>query len=561
MTSSIATIGPHGSHAWQAARQYRPEAEIRLFPHLAALFKAFASGETDLALVPVYNTREGQVKESLRHIKALEAVHWQDNIVLPIHLSLGGLTPNTPITTLMGRSGVLRQCQDYIAASFPEGTQVAVHDLDAAVREIQEQGWADRGVIEAEDALKAYGMFIREREIVPHNRTRYAVLGHTPASRTGYDATALITTPIKDRVGMLVDILNEFTRRSINLLDMQTETDPQSQKLQFAIELEGHRDDAHIRAALDRIENQIIQEPGSVQVLGSYPRVDMRQKRIRSFGFIGSGDMSAWFAERLQSEGYETIITGRSSALKPEEMIPAADVVVICVPISATPSTIRHYGPLLGKNQALVLLAGEAEEVLNTALAHTAEEVEVLLVHNLWGPQAASMKDKNASVVRTLRSGVLCSEFEAFLYKHGANISIDSPEIHDLMMGVSQKLPTSMSVALAMALKENTIPPEAIGGHATLTSLYSILSMARMHAQNPRTYAEIMATGGQGRRMVRSFARNLTMIMELAEAGNIEELCRLIEENSRYLGEEFLRDRMRQALAVDETLGRLITRA
>jgi len=558
---SIATIGPHGSHAWQAAHRYSPEAEIRLFPRLAAAFKAFADGQTELALVPVYNTREGQAKESLRLIRTLDTVHWRDNIVLPIHLSLGAANNDTPITTLMGRSDILQQCQDYIAAVFPEAVLMAVHDLDAAVRKMQDRQWTSHGVIEAEEALRSYGLYIREREISPHNRTRYAVLGRAPASRTGYDATALITTPIKDRVGMLVDILGEFTKRSINLLDMQTETDPQSQKLRFAIELEGHRDDDQVRAALERIEKQIIQEPGSVRVLGSYPRVDMRQKRIHRFGFIGSGDMSAWFAERLGSEGYETVITGRSSAVKPEEMVPAVDVVVICVPISATPATIRQYGPLLGKNQALVLLAGEAEEVLHTALTHTAEEVEVLLVHNLWGPQAASMKDKNASVVRTPRSGALCSEFEAFLYKHGATISLDSPGFHDLMMGVSQKLPTSMSAALAMALKENAIPPGAIGGHATLTSLYSILSMARMHAQNPRTYAEIMAAGGEGRRLVRSFARNLTMIMELAESGDIEALCRLIEENRRYLGEDFLKDRMRQALAVDETMGRLITRA
>jgi len=206
----------------------------------------------------------------------------------------------------------------------------------------------------------------------------------------------------------------------------------------------------------------------------------------------------------------------------------------------------------------MVLLAGEAENVLGNAMAHTQEGVEVLLIHNLWGPQAATMKDKNASVVRTTRSGVLSSEFEAFLYKHGAKISLDTPEEHDLMMGVSQKLPTSISVALAMALKENSISPEEIGSHATLTSLYSILSMARVHAQNPRTYAEIMASPGQGRRIVTSFAGNLAAITSLAEAGEIEALCRIIEENRRYLSEDFLAGRMQQALAVDATLGKVL---
>jgi prephenate dehydratase/prephenate dehydrogenase len=557
---SIATIGPKGSHAWQAARQYNPDATIRLFPNLVAVFKAFSEHETDLALAPVYNTHEGQVKEYSRLVKGMDKGFWQDNIVLPIHLSLGTLTATEPITMLLGKSGVLRQCEDYITSTYPDATLTSVHDLDAAVREIKEQGLVSHGVIEAEEALRAYGLTIRAREIAPHNRTRYAVLGPAPAPRTGYDATTMITTPIKDRVGILVELLSEFTKRSINLIDMQTETDPLSQELQFYIEFEGHLSDERVRIAIERIEHQIIQEPGSVRVLGSFPRVDMRVKRIKTFGFIGSGDMSLWFAERLKSEGYETMITGRSSVLRPEEMIPQVEVVVICVPISATPAAIIEYAPLLAENQALILLAGEAENVLQTALSHSKEGVEVLLVHNLWGPQATTMKDKNASVVRTVRSGVLSSEFEAFLYKHGAKISLDAPGQHDLMMGVSQKLPTSISVALAMALKENNIPPEDIGSHATLTSLYSILSMARVHSQNPRTYGEIMSTSGQGGRIVTSFAENLKRITELAESGDIEALCGVIEENRRYLGEGFLKDRMQQALAVDATLGRVLNR-
>ena len=60
------------------------------------------------------------------------------------------------------------------------------------------------------------------------------------------------------------------------------------------------------------------------------------------------------------------------------------------------------------------------------------------------------MKDKNAAVVRTNRAGALCSEFEAFLYKHGAEIYQDSAAQHDLLMGVSQKLPTAISIAMAL---------------------------------------------------------------------------------------------------------------
>lgn len=558
---SIATVGPAGSYAWQAASRYQPNASIELFPDMAAVFRAFAKRQTDLALVPVYNTHEGHLREWSRLLKTIEHGFWRDNLVLSIHLSLGGISASAPISTIVGKSGVLRQCEAYVSATYPEASLVSVHDLDAAVAGIRENGLVDHLVIDSEEALRAYGLKIRAREILPHNQTRFAVLGDEPSRRTGYDATAMFTSPIKDRVGILADILQEFTRRGINLIDMQTEADSHSQKLQFLFEFEGHADDEPVRAALKNIEHQIIQEPGSVKIIGSFPRLDMRAKHIKKIGFVGSGEMSVWFAERLKNEGYEISLTGRNSALRPEAMIPLVEVVVICVPISATPDTIREYGPLLKENQALILLAGEAENVLQAALSHTKEGVEVLLVHNLWGPQATSMKDKNVSVVRTARSGVLSSEFEAFLYKHGAKISLDAPEEHDLLMGVSQKLPTSISVAMAMALKENAISPGAIGSHATLTSLYSILSMARVHAQNPRTYAEIMATRGEGRRLVASFIRNLSLLTGLAEAGDIEGLCSLIEENRAYLTERFIGERMQQALAVDATLGKVLDRS
>ncbi|MCK5068932.1 MAG: prephenate dehydrogenase/arogenate dehydrogenase family protein, partial [Desulfocapsa sp.] len=215
---------------------------------------------------------------------------------------------------------------------------------------------------------------------------------------------------------------------------------------------------------------------------------------------------------------------------------------------------IEQYGPLLKDGQALILLAGESEQTLQAAADNTSKGVELMLVHNLWGPQVLTMKDKNATVVRTPRSGSFCSEFEAFLYKHGADISHDSPSKHDLLMGVGQKLPTTISTALAMTLKQHDIACADIGTHSTLTSLYGILAMARIHNQNPRTYAEIMATGGDGRKIVRSFAENLMEVVKMAEAQEISGLCELIENSRSHLSPEFLAEHMKRSHAVDSVL-------
>ncbi len=558
MNSTIATLGPVGSDCQLAARQYRPEAELLLFNRLSETLAAFTSGRAEMALIPVYNTREGEVKEYFRHMATLESGYWIDNVVLPIHLSIG--TPDLAdtaadeIDTIVGRGSVFRQCDEYIDTHYPDATRMAVQDIDQAMVEIRQFARTNCAVIESEELVRRHGFKLLAREVVSHNRTRFAVLGREPAASTGYDATAIITRPLRDRVGMLADILGEFTRRGINILDLRSENDIKTQKLRIYLEVEGHRDTPLLRAALETIASVVIEEERCLKVLGSFPRVDMRVKQIRSFGFIGSGAMSRWFAERLENEGYATLTTGRTSTLRPEEMVSQVDVVVVCVPISVTASTISAYGPLLGDGQALIILAGESEKTLATALATTRPGVEVMFVHNLWGPQALTMKDKNAALVRTERSGSFCSEFESFLYKHGADIYHDTPSRHDLLMGVGQKLPTTLSVALAMTLRQHDIDYGDIGSHSTLTSLYGILAMARVHNQNPRTYAEIMATGGEGGKIVRSFVDNLHYLIDCAEEGKIEEISVIMEENRKTMPPEFLRNRMKQARAVDELI-------
>ncbi|MBT8333884.1 MAG: prephenate dehydrogenase/arogenate dehydrogenase family protein [Deltaproteobacteria bacterium] len=555
--TTFATLGPQGSDSYQAVGQYRPGAKRLLYNRISDIITSFSSGNADFALIPVYNTREGEVKEYFRLMEKLDHGYWVDNIVLPINLSLGAQTPEITLDNvelIIGRSSVFRQCEEYIGQYMPQATLVSVSNLERAIIEFKRAAQANQVLIESEQIIKRSGLHLIDRELAPYNRTRFAVIGNDPHAQSGYDATSIITRPLPDRVGLLVDTLNEFTRRGINILDLRSENDIKTQKLQIYIEAEGHQDGTLLSEALQMIENSVIQEKNCIKILGSFPRVDMRVKKIKSFGFIGTGDMSIWFAKKLGNEGYKTIITGRRSEIRPEDMIEKVDVVVICVPISVTSQIIKRYGHLLREGQALILLAGESENPLDTALEHTIDGVEIMLVHNLWGPQTLIMKDKNVAVIRTRRSGSLCSEFESFLYKYGAEIYLDSPDKHDLLMGVGQKLPTSISVALAMTLNQHQISCEDIDSHSTLTSLYGVLAMARVHYQNARTYAEIMATSGEGRKIVSSFIKNLQKILDLAEARRIDELCTIIEQNKENIPSAFLKTKMEQAQAVDAVL-------
>ena len=103
---SIATLGPQGSDGYRAAVQYAPDADIHLYNRIPDIINAFLREEVDFAFVPIYNTREGEIKEYFRLMELLRQGYWVDNLVLPIHLSFGSLQqgeePVTPIGSLYG---------------------------------------------------------------------------------------------------------------------------------------------------------------------------------------------------------------------------------------------------------------------------------------------------------------------------------------------------------------------------------------------------------------------------------------------------------------------------
>ena len=158
-------------------------------------------------------------------MEKLSKANWIDNVVLPIHLSLGAVDDSHSLSILIGKSNSFRQCEEYITNNYPLLPQLTVADLQQAINEAKEQNRFDHGFLATEEFLVTNGLVIRERELAPHNQTRFAVISSIPSEPSGYDATALLTLPLNDRVGLLVDILGEFTRRGINIIDMRTESD------------------------------------------------------------------------------------------------------------------------------------------------------------------------------------------------------------------------------------------------------------------------------------------------------------------------------------------------
>ena len=182
--------------------QYDPEAKLHFCHHISDVMLHFSQNKADYALIPVYNTREGEVKEYFRLMEELDQGYWVDNIVLPIHLSLGAVSADQPLNeveVIVGRASVLKQCEEYISTAMRQATLVSSGDLECTIRKYLSAGGRNVAVIDTEAILRRFDLALLDRELAPYNRTRFALIGHQPHAQSGYDATSIITRPLADR--------------------------------------------------------------------------------------------------------------------------------------------------------------------------------------------------------------------------------------------------------------------------------------------------------------------------------------------------------------------------
>jgi prephenate dehydratase len=107
---------------------------------------------------------------------------------------------------------------------------------------------------------------------VANNKTRFLVLAHEDAPRTGNDKTSLAFT-VPDRPGSVVRVMQEFSSRNLNLTRIESRPSREELgKYVFLLDFEGHRLDAQPAAALKAIAESGAELLPAGRPLGSYPR-------------------------------------------------------------------------------------------------------------------------------------------------------------------------------------------------------------------------------------------------------------------------------------------------
>ncbi len=274
MAKRIAYLGPPGTFSEEAALRYDSQAELVPFPNVSAVASAVSTGMADEGVVAIENSLEGSVTDTLDlliHESSL-AIRWE--LVLPIeHCLLARPEVQAhQVKAIFSHPQALAQCRRFLEKCFPKVQAVAALSTANAVEQALSHA-EPAAAIGTRRAAAIYGAQILAQGIQDRaaNVTRFVVLAHEDHPPTGGDRTsiAFYMEEAEDRPGSLVEVLQEFAARGLNLSKIESRPSKESLgKYFFLVDIEGHREDPLVAQALERVRFRT----GRLKVFGSYPR-------------------------------------------------------------------------------------------------------------------------------------------------------------------------------------------------------------------------------------------------------------------------------------------------
>lgn len=267
---TVGFLGPAGTYSQAAAlKHFGQSAILEPQPTIRDVFRLAEDRACDMAVVPVENSTEGMVGQTLDCF--LESpLHIIGEVELPVvhHLIAGASQDLSNIRVVCGHEQALGQCRDWLDANLPGiPRDVCRSNGEAAKRAQNEPGVA---AIAGDLAVENYQLVKLAEAIqdIAHNTTRFFVIGRETVPSSGADKTSILIAS-RNRPGALLNLLRPFEERGISL----TRIDSRPSKTEkwtymFFIEFEGHLSDDIVRQVMAALEeNSILLKP-----LGSYPK-------------------------------------------------------------------------------------------------------------------------------------------------------------------------------------------------------------------------------------------------------------------------------------------------
>ena len=266
----VAFQGEKGAYSEVACHDFFGSGvEVAPLPTLDDVFQAVSGGSAEMALVPIENTYAGTITKTYDLLLAHDLYIVGETYQRIVHCLLG--IPGTSldqIRRVYSHPQALEQCDDFLRARRMEPQPT--YDTAGAARLVRERGRPDEAAIAHETCADIYDLTLLEKSIETHagNTTRFVVISQKHLKATKDVKTSLVFGT-KHIPAALYKCLGGFATNGVNLTKIESRpAKNEGPGYLFYLDLEGHPEDAAVKAALDELSYFA----SFVKMLGSYPR-------------------------------------------------------------------------------------------------------------------------------------------------------------------------------------------------------------------------------------------------------------------------------------------------
>ncbi|MDQ7993567.1 MAG: prephenate dehydratase [Propionicimonas sp.] len=297
--------GPAGTFTHQALQTFSGDEAIP-FDTVGQALDAVRSGAVEAALVPIENSVEGGVTVTLDNLSDGRRLMIVREVILPVQFTLFA-RPGTGIgdvRRVLTHPHAAAQVRGWLAANVPLASVTEGGSTAAAAKEVSDPTSKYDAAVSAEVAGRMYGLDPLATGIAdnPSAVTRFVLVSKPapPPPPTGADKTTLVAYMHADRPGALLEILEQFAGRGVNLCRIESRpTKTGLGNYCFSIDAEGHMREPRLAEAmlgLHRICEDVV-------FLGSYPRADGVRPKV-GWGFTDSdfAEARGWFSSLVNPE-------------------------------------------------------------------------------------------------------------------------------------------------------------------------------------------------------------------------------------------------------------------
>lgn len=277
---TYAYLGPELTFTESALLTVPGAAEARRVPATSvnAALQLVLDGEVGAAMVPIENSVEGGVTATLDAIAVSDELRIIREVVVPVRFNLLA-RPGTrleDVRVVATHSHAIAQCRGWVDEHLPDAEYLPSSSTAAAGVALTGPGpWPWDAAICAPVVGERYGLTVLAADIGDRSGavTRFVLVSRPRPlpPRTGSDKTTIVVPLPDDHPGALMEILEQFATRGVNL--SRIESRPTGAYLGdyfFSIDAEGHLEDARVADALAGLHRI----SPATRFLGSYPRAD-----------------------------------------------------------------------------------------------------------------------------------------------------------------------------------------------------------------------------------------------------------------------------------------------